>query len=324
MTRLQKKLSSGFDGSTTADQVLAGVSLRGRTAIVTGGHAGLGREVVRVLSGAGANVLIGARRPALAAEAVADLERISVAPLDLADPDSVDRFAGHFSSLGQPLHLLINNAGIMAVPLQRDAGGNELQLSTNHLGHFRLTARLWPRLVEANGARVVVLSSGAHRMAGVDLDDPNFRRRAYDKWQAYGQSKTATALFALALDERGAPHAVRAFSVHPGSIQTGLSGHLQTQDLIDIGAFDKDGRLTPAFARLSKTVAQGAATAVWCATSPQLATLGGQYCEDCEIADLLSADSTNLHGVMPWAVDAARARAWWEVSEQLAGVRFGI
>jgi NAD(P)-dependent dehydrogenase (short-subunit alcohol dehydrogenase family) len=242
--------------------------------------------------------------------------------LDLSDPESVDSFAGRFVAHGEPLDLLINNAGIMATPLARDAQGHEMQLSTNYLGHFRLTARLWPRLVQAGGARIVMLTSGAHRFSAVDLEDPDYRHRPYEKWQAYGQSKTAAALFALELDARGAAFGVRAFSVHPGSIQTGLSGHLAKEDFMAIGALDEDGQLKQDFAELSKTIEQGAATSVWCATSPQLIGLGGVYCEDCDIANQIPADSSSLHGVLPWACDAEQARAWWSVSERLVGLEF--
>lgn len=321
---LQQPLGSGFDQRTTAAQAVAGLDLRGRHYAVTGGHAGLGLEVTRALTGAGATVWVGARDPARAAQAVAGLPRVHVAALDLTEPASVDGFAARVLAADVPLHGLINNAAIMAVPLQRDARGHELQLSTNHLGHFRLTARLWPALVAARGARVVALSSGGHRFAGVDLDDPDYRSRPYDKWQAYAQSKSAASLFALELDRRAAPHGVRAFSVHPGAIKTGLGAHLTRQDLVDIGALTPEGELTPKFAGLYKTVEQGAATTVWCATSARLDGLGGVYCEDCDISALIPATSDSLRGVLPHAVDPDTARAWWPVSESLADVAFPV
>lgn len=320
--RIQQKLQSGFDATTTAAQALGNADLRGRQYVVTGGHAGLGLEVVRVLAGAGAHVLIGARDVQRAAEAVAGFGRVEVARLDLADAASVDAFADWVLARDLPVHGLINNAGIMAVPLQRDARGHELQLSTNHLGHFRLTSRLWPALVAAHGARVVALSSGGHRFGGVDLEDPDYRARPYDKWQSYGQSKTAAALFALELDQRGAAHGVRAFSVHPGAIRTGLGVHLTVEDYVAIGVLKPDGEPNAVFEALMKTVEQGAATAVWCATSAQLDGLGGLYCEDCDVADVISGDSRAWHGVLPYAVDPEIARAWWTVSEQLAGISF--
>ncbi|CAG9184669.1 SDR family NAD(P)-dependent oxidoreductase [Cupriavidus pampae] len=322
--QIQQKLGSGFDATTTAAQAVGNLDLRGRLFVVTGGHAGLGREAVRALAAAGASVWVGARDPERAAQALAGIDGVRTAPLDLSDPTSVDAFAARILAEGQPLHALINNAGIMAVPLQRDVNGHELQLSTNHLGHFRLTARLWPALVAAQGARVVALSSGAHRFGGVDLEDPDYRARPYDKWQAYGQSKTAAALFALELDRRGAAHGVRAFSVHPGAIKTGLGEHLTQADYIEIGIFTPDGEPRPEFAKLFKTMEQGAATTVWCATSPRLVGLGGLYCEDCDVADLIPATSQSLLGVLPHAVDPDVARAWWTVSEALADVRFPI
>lgn len=322
---LQQPLGSGFDRCTTAVQAVAGTDLHGRHYVVTGGHAGLGLEVTRALTGAGATVWVGARDPERAARAVAGLPRVQVAALELTDAASVDGFASHVLAGDVPLHGLINNAAIMAVPLlQRDARGHELQLSTNHIGHFRLAARLWPALVAARGARVVALSSGGHRFAGVDLEDPDYRGRPYDKWQAYGQSKSAASLFALELDRRGAPHGVRAFSVHPGAIETGLGVHLTRQDLVEIGALTPDGELTPRFAALYKTVEQGASTTVWCATSARLDGLGGLYCEDCDVAPLIPPTSDSLHGVLPHAVDPATARAWWTVSESLADLAFPV
>jgi len=181
---------------------------------------------------------------------------VELETLELIDPASIDTFAGRFLSSGRPLDILIHNAGIMAPPLRRDARGYESQFATNHLGHFQLSARLWPALKQAGKARVVAVSSTGISFGGVDFDDPNFERREYDKWKAYGQSKTANALFAVVLDKRGQAHGIRAFSAHPGGIYTDLARHLSLEEL----AFD--GEL--------KTPEQGAATSVWCATSPQL------------------------------------------------------
>lgn len=316
----QNRIGTGFGASTTAAQVMTGVNLRGQNVVVTGGHAGLGLEVVRVLAGAGASVWVGARNPQRAQQLLEGIESVHVLHLDLADRTSIDVFAQRFTAENVPLHLLINNAGIMAVPFQRDAEGHELQLSTNYLGHFRLTARLWPALAAAKGGRVIALSSGAHRLSGVDLEDPEYHRRPYDKWQAYGQSKTAAALFAVELDRRGANEGVRAFSVHPGAIRTGLGAHLTTEDLVRIGAIFADGKPNPAFEALFKTVEQGAATTVWAATSSRLQGLGGLYCEDCDVADLVATTSTSLRGVLPHACDPQMAHRWWERSEELAGM----
>jgi NAD(P)-dependent dehydrogenase (short-subunit alcohol dehydrogenase family) len=208
--------------------------------------------------------------------------------------------------------MLVNNAGIMATPLVRDARGFESQLATNHLGHFQLTARLWPALRKAHGARVVSLSSRGHQRASIDFEDPHFERRPYDKWVAYGQSKTANALFALALDARGEPHRIRAFSVHPGAIMTELVRWMSDEELQAVRSATA--------ADFFKNTEQGAATSVWCATSPQLEGLGGVYCEDVDIAQAVPADFPEQRGVRPWAMDPDLAERLWTKSEAWTGV----
>jgi NAD(P)-dependent dehydrogenase (short-subunit alcohol dehydrogenase family) len=317
----QIPLHSGFGVATTANELLAGRDLSGVHAIVTGGSSGLGLETVRVLAGAGARVLVPARDADQAQAALGGMAGVEVAALDLLDPHSVDSFAAAFLATGRPLHILVNGAGIMAPPLLRDARGYEAQFATNHLGHFQLTARLWPVLRRAQGARVVCVSSLGHRQAALDLDDPHFLRQPYDKWRAYAQSKSANALFAVELDRRGAVHGVRAFSLHPGAILTPLVRHLEHDDLRRVGALDEQGQVNPPPQSGFKNVAQGAATTVWCATSAQLDGIGGVYCEDCDIAALVADDSTGP-GVRRWAVDPAQARQLWALSEQMTGVRF--
>jgi NAD(P)-dependent dehydrogenase (short-subunit alcohol dehydrogenase family) len=312
----QAPLPSGFGPQTTAREVLAAHRLDGTTAIVTGGYAGVGLETTRVLVGAGASVIVPARSREKARAATADLAGVTLEALDLADPASVAAFARRFVASDRPLHLLINNAGIMATPLSRDARGFESQFATNHLGHFELTVRLWPALQKARGARVVALSSRGHARASVDLDDPNFQCRPYDKWLAYGRAKTANALFALALDRRGQSEGVRAFSVHPGAILTELTRSMDEEERR--ATIERARQLTPL-----KTVEQGASTSVWCATSPQLAGKGGVYCEDTDIAQAVPADHAGGTGVRPWAMDADLAERLWQKSEQWTGVRFG-
>jgi NAD(P)-dependent dehydrogenase (short-subunit alcohol dehydrogenase family) len=211
------------------------------------------------------------------------------------------------------LDILINNAGIMAAPLQRDVRGYESQFATNHLGHFQLTARLWPALKRAGKARVVSVSSRGIRFSGVDFDDPNFERREYDKWKAYGQSKTANSLFAVALDKRGEADGIRAFSVHPGGIYTDLLRYLPAEEL---AALERNSGAL-------KTTEQGAATSVWCATSAQLEGKGGVYCLDCDIAELISDYDWDeeLTGVLPWAIDPKLAEQLWKLSEKMTGVK---
>jgi NAD(P)-dependent dehydrogenase (short-subunit alcohol dehydrogenase family) len=315
-TTPQEPLGSGFGATTTAQEALAGRDLTGRLALVTGGYSGLGRETTRVLAEAGATVIVPARTPQKAAAALEGLPRVEQDALDLQDPASIDAFADRVLDSGRPLDILITSAGIMAVPLSRDARGNESQLSTNHLGHFRLTARLWPALRRAQGARVISVSSRGHRIAAVDFDDPNFERRAYDKWVAYGQSKSANALFAVALDARGQADGVRAFSVHPGTILTDLARHLSDDELRAMGALDDEGR--PITANL-KTIEQGAATAIWCATSSDLDGRGGVYCEDVDVAAVVPPDSASGEGVRPWAIDPELAERLWALSVDLEG-----
>lgn len=313
MMTKQAPLHSGFGAKTTAREALGDRRLDGTIAVVTGGYAGVGLETTRVLSEAGATVIVPARSLDKARTALQGIERVELESLDLSDPDSVDAFAAKFAASGRPLHYLFNNAGIMAMPFEKTARGFELQLATNHLGHFQLTARLWPALRRANGARVIALSSRGHAMASVDLDDPSFERRPYDKWIAYGQSKTANALFALALDARGEGHGVRVFSVHPGAVTTDLARYVPEEEL---------RVLRVANPRNYKMPAEGAATSIWCATSSRLDGLGGVYCEDVDIAEPLPADSKEPRGIRPWAMDRDLAERLWTRSEAWTGVPF--
>jgi len=314
----QKPLISGFGPRTTAEEALAGHDLRGKIAIVTGGHAGLGLETTRVLSNGGAAVVIGSRDPQKAQMSVAEMKNVEVHQLDLASPASIDRFARDFIDSNRALDLLINNAGIMATPLMRDDRGYEMQFATNHLGHFHLTVSVWESLKKSGNARVVALSSLGHRVSGVDFSDPNFNQRPYDKWAAYGQSKSANSLFAVELDKRGEKHGIRAFAVHPGGILTDLARYLTDEDLKAFGVYRENGVLkAPDWL---KNTEQGAATTVWCAVSPQLNSKGGVYCEDCDIAPLLPADSKLSSGVRPWAVDKKAAEALWVLSEKLTSL----
>ncbi len=320
MSTPQKPLNSGFGAASTADDVIKNIDLTGKTAIVTGGYSGIGIITAKTLARAGAKVIVPARDQAKAKESLKPYPELTLESLDLMDPSSVDAFADRFLSSGQPLHILINNAGIMAPPLVRDTRGYESQFSTNHLGHFQLTTRLWPALLKANGARVVSVSSRGHMRSPVDFEDWNFEKRGYETWTAYGQSKSANALFAVKLDELGKQHNVRAFSLHPGGIVTDLVRYMKTEDLKKAGAIDENGNPVIAPENNMKTPEQGAATNVWCATSPQLDGLGGVYCENCDIAVAVPADSTTLLGVRPWAVDPDFANRLWSLSETLTGV----
>lgn len=318
MATTQAPLQSGFGHRSTAREVLAGRRLDGVTAIVTGGYSGLGLETTRALAEAGATVIVPARSPEKARAALAGFARVEQEALDLADPASIDAFAQRFLASKRPLQLLINNAAIMACPLTRDARGYEAQFATNHLGHFQLTSRLWPALAASAGARVVSLSSIGHRRSGVSLEDPHFETSAYDKWEAYGRAKSANSLFAVGLDSLGEAHGVRAFAVHPGGIMTDLQRFMPVEEKRAMGWIDEQGRVNERF----KTTEQGAATSVWCATSPSLDGKGGVYCEDCDIAAALPASAQTFDGVRPWAIDPVIAERLWELSEKLTDVRF--
>ncbi len=326
MATLQKPIGSGFGAASTAASIIKGIDLSGKVAIVTGGHSGIGLETVRALSSAGADVIVPARDRETASRALQGFD-VEVEAMDLLDPKSIDAFAEKFLASGRRLHILINSAGVGGAPLTRDARGYELHFATNHLGHFQLSIRLWPALRQANGARVVAVSAWAHSRAPIVFEDLNFERRDYVPWIAYGQSKTANILFALALDQRAKAHGVRGFSLHPGSIVgTGLSKHVAVEALRVLGLVDADGNPIIDPARNLKTAEQGAATSIWCATSPQLDGMGGVYCQNCDIAPLVSEElaanqiGSMALGVLPHAVDPQAADRLWSLSEQLLGL----
>ena len=314
----QGKIGSGFGHGSLAEDVIDGVDLSGKTAVVTGGYSGLGLETVRALVRAGAKVTVPARRPETAQGAVAEFgQAVSVAALDLSDLASVQAFAADYRQSAKSLDILINNAGIMACPEARVGRDWEMQFATNHLGHFELTRALMPVLLNADRPRVVSLSSTAHKMSDIRWDDPHFEKDPYDKWQAYGQAKTANALFALGLHQRYAGDGLLAFSVHPGGILTPLQRHLPREEMIAFGWVDEEGNLSETALKIFKTPAGGAATSVWCATTGQLDEHGGVYCEDCDVANVQTDDSPRFMHVAPWAVDEEGARRLWEMTEQM-------
>ncbi|MFJ6154643.1 oxidoreductase [Micromonospora profundi] len=292
-----------FGAHSTAADVLAGIDLTGRTALVTGGYSGLGLATTRALGAAGARVVVPARRPDDARRTLTGVAGVEVDHLDLGDVASVRAFAERFLRDHQVLDILIAGAGVMACPETRVGPGWEAQFAINHLGHYALTNLLWPALTAARTARVVSVASGRNPSWRIRWDDVHFER-GYDKWEAYTQSKLANILFARHLDLLGEPHGVRAFSVNPGWILTPLQRHLAVEEMVAAGWIDADGTPAPG---LFKTAEQGAATQVWAATSPDLNTNGGAYCVDCRTVDGESTDSS------------AAARLW-TLSAHLTGL----
>lgn len=321
---LQQPVGSGFTAKSTATDVIKGIDLTGKIAIVTGGNSGIGLETTKTLAAAGANVIVPARDVEKAKRNLNGIANVEIERMDLMDHVSIRQFAERFLESGRPLHLLINNAGIMWVPLRKDDRGVESQLATNYLSQFQLTAKLWPALKQANGSRVINVSSHGHQFAPFDFEDPNFLRREYETLQAYGQSKTASNLFALELDNHAKRYKVRAYSLHPGSIQgTDLGREASIEQFHEMGFCDSEGKLLPEVANSLKTIPQGAATTVWCATSPLLNNIGGIYCEDAEVAELAS-DTEMSPGVKRYSVDKANARRLWSLSEEMTGITFNI
>lgn len=325
MTR-QQLLGTGFTAASTADDVLEGIDLTGKNAIVTGGHRGLGLEITRALRKAGAHVTVAVRNPAA-------VEDTDASQLDLLDPKSIDAFVERYLATGRPLHILINNAGIMAGPLFRDARGYESQFATNHLGHFQLTLGLLPALRAARGARIVNVTSGGHRLSDIRWDDPQFTQD-YHPLLAYGQSKTANVLFAVELERRWSRYGIHAFAAHPGIvITTNLGPHLpegeartpwlSVEDLHAMGLVDEAGNQIIDPSRERKTPQQGASTAVFGATSPLLEGHGGTYLKDNDISPLDVVGETDFSDpdvrsdVVPHAIDPDSAVRLWNLSDEL-------
>ena len=321
MTHRQHPLGTPFTAASTADEVLAGLDLSGRNAVVTGGHAGIGLEVTRALSRAGASVTVGARKPAAAAVALGGVDRVEVAQLDLIDSASVDAFAAQWLKGGRPLHMLVNNAGASGGP-ERDARGYETQFATNHLGHFQLTLALLPALRAAHGARVVNVSSGAQRFGRIRWDDPNFTT-GYDSRAAYAQSKTANVLFSVELDRRWAVEDVRGYAVHPGVVVgTKLNSSAGEEALKRMGLIDDGSQpiIDPVAGK--KTLQQGASTVVFAAAHPLLQGIGGVYLKDSDVSPLDDAPSDLTADRIPaeaasHSIDPVAAERLWALSERL-------
>ena len=311
----------GFDSS--AEEVAGDIDLSGETIVMTGGSAGLGVETARVLAGRGAKIVSivrnrtkGEAAAARIRESVPNAE-IELVELDLSDLGSVRRGGDEIASRFPEIDRLINNAGVMACPLGRTAQGLDLQLGTNHLGHFVLTARLIRSLLAGRPQRIVNLSSGGHQMSPLRFDDPFFEKEPYDKWVAYGQAKTANILFGVGLDKRFKDRGLHAFAVHPGAITTELGRHLQPDDIKELMSRRGGRKMT------YKQVSQGAATSVWAATTRDLEGRGGLYCEDCHVAPTMEEPGAG-NGVMSYALDQTAADRLWSLSEEWSGEIFPV
>ena len=314
----QKPVDSPFGRHSEPHEVLEGIDLKGKVVIVTGGYSGIGLETVRALAAAGASVTVPARDTEKANAALAGMPGdIRIALMDLADIASVKRFALGFASDNTALDLLINNAGVMACPEMRVGPGWELQFGTNHMGHFALATTLLPLLQRTERPRVVALSSTGHKLSAIRWDDPNWTDGSYDKWKAYGQSKTANSLFALGMNARLKESGGEAFAVHPGGIFTPLQRHLPTEEMIVLGWLNEQGEISDGARAMFKTPSQGCTTTLWAATSPLLEGKGGVYCEDCNIAALSGEQPVRYRDVEPHAVDQDSAERLWEMSEKL-------
>ena len=313
---------NGFGATSTADEVLEGHDLSGKTAFVTGGYSGLGQETARAMAAKGAYVIIAGRDPAKLETAAAELKaetgaQIDTIVCDLASQASVKACAADANQRFEKIDLLINNAGVMACPKGETADGFEMQFGTNHLGHFTLTSGLMPLVEKGSNPRIVNLSSRAHHRSGVHFDDPHYENSEYEKWDSYGQSKTANVLFSVALDKRLKDKGIDVFAVHPGGIVTNLGRHLNEDDVAMLMARMKE---SAGDGPVMKSEAQGAATSCWAATAPELVGQGGVYCEDCHVAETDDADPNG--GVRSYAVDPQLAEQLWSMSEEMTGHKF--
>ena len=312
---------ASFGADTTASEVSEGIDLGGKVALVTGGSSGLGQETARVLAERGAHVILTARDLSKGESVAAGIrastgnQHVEVEELELGSLRDVRAFGQRVLARHPTLHILVNNAGVMACPQARTADGFELQFGSNHLGHFLMTCLLAPALLRATPSRVVSVSSRGHHMSPVVFDDMQFERRPYDKWLAYGQAKTANVLFAVGLDQRLGSRGVHANALHPGAILTELGRHLQPEDFEFLQQRNRGMNF--------KSVEAGAATSVLSATAPELEGRGGLYLEDCQIA-AVNDEPGALSGVKSYALDPQNAERLWEVSEKLVGERFAL
>lgn len=316
---MMQSSGNSWSKDTTTQEITQNVDLTGKLAVVTGGSEGIGKETARALGAAGAAVFIGARTQEALAAVQQELEtqdiKVSVCRLDLMDPDSVEEFAQAVRAENPVVDILVNNAGIMACPLSRNSLGIESQLATNFVGHALLVSLLAPALVAAGDARVVSLTSVAHHMSPVVFEDLNYQNREYEKFSAYGQSKTACVLLAVKVANELGKKGVTAHAVHPGFIMTNLGRFLTEEDVQQVTTEMEDtGIATVDY----KSVEAGAATSVWAATASELKGSEALYLEDCSIAEHMDTPN-NFYGVMEYALDRESANQIWEAAESLLG-----
>ena len=315
---------SAFSGNSTADEVLEGVDLTGKRVFITGGSSGLGQETARAMLEKGARVVLAARDQGkldAAAKAItngANSDHVETLRVDLASLKSIQAGGFEANSRFSEIDLLINNAGVMACPQMLTADGFEMQFGTNHLGHFLLTKLLMPLIFNGVDKRIVNLSSRAHHLSTIDLIDPNFKEREYEKWKSYGQSKTANILFSVGLEKRFSSVGIHSIAVHPGGIVTNLGRHMTDQDMEWM--MKRMEETQKAGGKGLKTIPQGAATTCWAATSVDLSETGGVYCEDCHIAKI--DDEAADGGVRSYALEQSTADGLWALSEDLVGETF--
>ena len=317
----QKPINSGFSNQSEPKDILKNIDLHNKVAIVTGGYSGIGLETTKALVAVGANVIIPAKRPEIANQNLNGVvSETNIIKMDLGNLNSVKNFTNSFKENFNTLSLLINNAGIMACPETRVGDNWESQFAINHIGHFLLTRELMNILADTEGSRFVSLSSSAHALTGILWDDIHFNKQPYNKWMAYGQSKTASSLIAIELNKKMKDYGVESFSVHPGGIITPLQRYLEKEEMIALGWMDEDGSPSELAKNFFKSPSQGASTTLWCATSNDLNGLGGVFCEDCDIAKRKSEVDESLQrytGVANWAVDTDEATRLWELSEKM-------
>jgi|TARA_B110000438_G_scaffold115904_1_gene113522 NAD(P)-dependent dehydrogenase (short-subunit alcohol dehydrogenase family) len=317
----QKPTGSNFGAKSEPSEVLAGIELHGKNVIVTGGYSGIGLETTRALKDCGARVIVPARRKDVAKTALNGIiPSDDIVEMDLADINSVQSFVDNFIDEGVSLDLLINNAGVMACPEGRIGNEWERQFGVNQIGHFVLTRGLMGVMEKNEGSRFVSLSSSAHSLTSILWDDIHFNETQYDKWVAYGQSKTASSLIAIEFDRLMKDKGVRGYSVHPGGIMTPLQRHLDNEEMVALGWVKEDGSPSDMAASFFKSTTQGATTSLWCATNDALDDIGGVFCENCDVAVLKKEVDDSMKrfvGVADWAIDSEEATKLWETTEHM-------